>query len=1173
MNKQLSLFHCTSRLTLRGVLALFLLATFFIMGNTTAKGQTPAVKGIPYIVHASSPQDIFITYLRSGVVPNFVTEYDRQIVANPVCGLGSQPPRITPLSNGDFLTQWNNGCVSRFGQNEMGGFSESSLTTLDSTVVEGVFPNAGWWIEDAQDLNNDGIDDLLLVWRSAGTSDAEQYRYKVALAIGDNFDWSADEHLLTDVVRDAYMTLADLNQDQLLDLVYYRVGYGGRFNTELLLRQGLGNGLFAETPVTLATAPETISSYEIQSADFNGDGNTDLFLGTDDDNSDEGQTHLVINNGDGTFNFIEAVDFSPYEERRPDNLWVSATVCDLQLDGNFDLIGTHFGSTETLFHAGDGKGSFDLVGVAVGQGEPQNWIQSYTMSACSRGSIATSLPFSCSDVTEIPSAECKALINLYDSTNGPNWVDNTNWLATNTPCGWHGVSCFNGHVDQLELISNQLNGSLPPTLGNLTEITSLTIAGNVLATIPPELGNLTHLVKLDLASNQLSGGIPPELGNLVNLKELNLVVNNLTGVIPVELANLANLEVLNLNVNSLGGTIPPELGNLSHLTTLSLFYNGLTGTIPPELGNLTNLQQLALWKNGLIGNIPPELGKLTNLTHLQLWYNNLTGNIPPELGNLTNLVLLDLSINQLSGNLPTELGNLVNLNRLSVRNNNGLMGGLPPSLTNLDQLATLEFYSTGLCVFNTPEMAAWLAGVGSVQGTGIACPATTTPSISVNKTPSRVTLPPSGGYVEFSITVNNTSSADLWRNPIQIQNYADTVYGAIAPDPRSWEGDCYWWLPKLWPTQSWTCHFNEFVRSHNVGTQHRNTVTVKAVSELGTALAAEGSTQIDFVEGQGVWSADSWQATPSEINRLARPIDSNNDGSLDTTGFLIGDLNLNGKCDLYELWWARQCIPLTLADAKTWLNSGETGNGDYRLILGRELLATWLNIVNGNDYSCAGVPIVGNLSNFWLWQRAPQGNPLNGGTMVSAQDWASISWAYGWLQWYNELGGQNCAIDRDTGKRINVARSATDDFVPLEAMHFADGLTDHAWQQYDYVLSADENLRAEIHALYLETLTLVMTNGTISADYLARLENLFNRVVAEMDQSSADEFRDLWQQLALSTYQNGSARTTWREINKVVPTSIVMAQSDTVEIRPMVGSILWLGLLLCGTVWHYRKQV
>ncbi len=42
-------------------------------------------------------------------------------------------------------------------------------------------------------------------------------------------------------------------------------------------------------------------------------------------------------------------------------------------------------------------------------------------------------------VTVMQSADRTALVALYNATDGPNWVDNTNWL-TDAPLGeWYGV--------------------------------------------------------------------------------------------------------------------------------------------------------------------------------------------------------------------------------------------------------------------------------------------------------------------------------------------------------------------------------------------------------------------------------------------------------------------------------------------------------------------------------------------------------------------------------------------------------------------------------------------------------------------------------------------------------------------------------------------------------------
>ena len=271
--------------------------------------------------------------------------------------------------------------------------------------------------------------------------------------------------------------------------------------------------------------------------------------------------------------------------------------------------------------------------------------------------------FSCTEVIDVPQAECEALVALYNSTNGPGWSQSTNWLASNVVSEWYGVSIESGHVTELNLSWNNLSGNIPIELGHLTDLNVLNLYNNQLSgNIPAELGNLTNLTRLNLGWNyQLSGSIPPELGNLTSLSYLELGFNQLSGSIPAELGQLTNLTFLGLYYNQLSGSIPPELGNLTNLTYFDVGSNQISGSIPAEMGNLTNLGGLYLYSNQLSGSIPVEMGNLTNLQVVWLVDNQLSGSIPAELGNLINLHKLDLSRNLLSGDVPDSFINLVSL--------------------------------------------------------------------------------------------------------------------------------------------------------------------------------------------------------------------------------------------------------------------------------------------------------------------------------------------------------------------------------------------------------------------------------------------------------------------------------------------------------------------------------
>ena len=359
-----------------------------------------------------------------------------------------------------------------------------------------------------------------------------------------------------------------------------------------------------------------------------------------------------------------------------------------------------------------------------------------------------------SDLDEIVLQFCSdrdVLVTLYEATDGDNWLENDNWLSNRTLGDWYGVTVDDsGRVIALNLSENELSGTIPPELGNLTKLEVLGLAVNQLrGTIPLELVNLSRLTHLFLYSNLLTGLISPELSKLANLEQLALSWNRLGGMIPPELGKLARLELLVISGNRLTGNIPPDLGNLARLKGLALHVNRLTGNIPPELNKLSGLEVLFLADNRLTGCVPEvwqdveendldEVGLPictdedalialyqatdgANWTSNQNWLSNdpigtwygvitdesdrvidldlsdneLNGTIPSELGHLIYLEYLYLSENQLSGTIPSALSVLSNLIELSLRSNE-LTGTIPPELGRLANLEVLYLWDNEL---------------------------------------------------------------------------------------------------------------------------------------------------------------------------------------------------------------------------------------------------------------------------------------------------------------------------------------------------------------------------------------------------------------------------------------------------------------------------------------------
>lgn len=190
--------------------------------------------------------------------------------------------------------------------------------------------------------------------------------------------------------------------------------------------------------------------------------------------------------------------------------------------------------------------------------------------------------------------ERDALIAFYNATNGDEWINNYNWCSDRPVNEWYGISCLGKFVDKIVLDNNNLNGTLPDEIGELTNLRYLNLT--------TDYGHQTP--------NKLYGKIPESIGNLKKIKELQLTQNQISGSLPNNISKLTNLEILGLMNNQLSGTIPEGFGNLAKLEHLSLDGNNLSGSLPASFSRLLNnkkLTRISIYHNCLSGKIPEEI--------------------------------------------------------------------------------------------------------------------------------------------------------------------------------------------------------------------------------------------------------------------------------------------------------------------------------------------------------------------------------------------------------------------------------------------------------------------------------------------------------------------------------------------------------------------------------------
>lgn len=161
------------------------------------------------------------------------------------------------------------------------------------------------------------------------------------------------------------------------------------------------------------------------------------------------------------------------------------------------------------------------------------------------------------------------------------------------------VYCNVANVEVVDIYSNALT-TLPPCISKFGRtLRSLSIANNAgLSALPPEIGLLPFLQTLTIKNTAIST-LPNQIAGARKLQNIQIVSGKLT-TLPKEIGDLLALETLDLS-NNLLTSLPEEMGLLTSLSTLNLANNKLT-VAPVFLPYLVNLKSITFTGNPLATN-------------------------------------------------------------------------------------------------------------------------------------------------------------------------------------------------------------------------------------------------------------------------------------------------------------------------------------------------------------------------------------------------------------------------------------------------------------------------------------------------------------------------------------------------------------------------------------------
>jgi len=264
----------------------------------------------------------------------------------------------------DFNGDGKNDIVLASNLAETGGADDGTLSVLlgngDGTMRSATYVSEGRDIFGrypagpavaAADINGDGFQDLLYPSGCVAGEPCSQSGFTLLLSDGAG-GYQAPLQFTAPGQQSQFLAIGDFNGDGKPDVAVFNGCDASCTATSVSIFLNTGNGTFAN-PVVYETGGSPYSTLTMATGDFNGDGKGDIAV-LQSDSSPQSTIGVLLGNGDGTFQPVVTTPLGS-----SGGTWIASA--DFNGDGKTDLVLAENNRAQILLSNGDATFSFGAV--------------------------------------------------------------------------------------------------------------------------------------------------------------------------------------------------------------------------------------------------------------------------------------------------------------------------------------------------------------------------------------------------------------------------------------------------------------------------------------------------------------------------------------------------------------------------------------------------------------------------------------------------------------------------------------------------------------------------------------------------------------------------------------------------------------------------------------------